>query len=306
MRNGKKFVEYVNKCLENDLFKAHELLGYAYQYGFGVAKDNAKAHEQYEIMLTRHGDYGYIQNTYYHLGCLYREEGEFEKALEFLHKARDRKYWAANAVLAEMYLEGQGTHEDYETGTGLLYEGLEGNNAECFVKFAELIFMGSLLGSEDTAFECLKKAVELEKDTCIAIRTYIKYAKKGLGSKTLQDLIENFTLAANVYELRPSAVGGEFLEFEDFYKKHFVRLCELPKKQPGIMREGVRATLYFYRTKQYCHFIDVETLEIYKLYFETVVGLPESDNLGAWYGVEIAGFEPVRAKALTTAEMMRF
>jgi TPR repeat protein len=109
-RSGEAFAQYQRAAVLGHV-RAHDSLGYAYTYGFGVAADLAKGRQEYEAAVAK-GDVYAIHD----LGNLYFEGRGVEKDLGhafalFSQAARVGHTYSLNA-LGEMYNAGEGVSQD--------------------------------------------------------------------------------------------------------------------------------------------------------------------------------------------------
>jgi TPR repeat protein len=111
-RDFAKAREWYEKAADKDDTYAMAYLGLLYANGSGVARDYAKAREWYEKAIDK-GD----ERAMAHLGWLYREgEGvvqDYAKARELFEKAADKGDRVAMASLGLLYRAGQGVAQDY-------------------------------------------------------------------------------------------------------------------------------------------------------------------------------------------------
>lgn len=283
--NATEFIKYVHKSIENNNSGGYLQLGYAYHHGFGVEKSFTKAKEAYEKVLATQPS---LKNTtIYRLGCLHYDfdEGNKQKALELLNEAYKNENYAAAAKLAQIYIDGYSVEKDKTYAYSLLLKGIEKDNVECLYTYADALFEDTLFvpSMQKEPYEYFKKAIELERDTSEALKRFTNCIYLGMNIETLQDLVDAISYIAEKYEERDMPFDSNFHKLEDFYKQKFIELSKLPSKIPNDdLRK--RLCLSFYKTYNSVCYIDITTLEIYRVHnYEGHSPIATyGDNFGTW------------------------
>ncbi len=82
-------------------------MGWFYNLGVGVAKDDAESRRWYR-QAARHGD----SKAMFSLGAMAFEHEEFEEALKWLQRAVEAQHTGAHSWLGKLYWRGAGAVED--------------------------------------------------------------------------------------------------------------------------------------------------------------------------------------------------
>lgn len=193
--------EYTNKSMESGFDMANFQHAWAYQNGFGVEKDTAKALEYFKEVLdevkkrSQKGD-PEAQNVF---GLMewngYAVEKDHVKAEEHYKKAADQDHPAAIENLAILY----SMQKKYEDAFKMYEKGKELNRYSCYRGLAEMYRSGRGIAKDTVkAFELYTSAAEnndvvsqyslgkfyyngilTEKDRLRAVQWYTKAAERG-------------------------------------------------------------------------------------------------------------------------------
>jgi len=87
---------------------AQDILGFLYEYGKGVSKNQAEATKWY----LQSAEQGYVE-AQFTLGVNYNGDREYAKAIKWYRKAAEQGHSRAQQNLGEMYLYGRGVKRNY-------------------------------------------------------------------------------------------------------------------------------------------------------------------------------------------------
>ena len=103
-----KALELWHQSAELDYTKAYCNIGYAYDNGSGVERDEKKAIHYYELAAMGGDD-----NSRHNLGCYDAEAGNIERALKHYMIAVGSGHNDSVKMIQRMYKEGHATKDDY-------------------------------------------------------------------------------------------------------------------------------------------------------------------------------------------------
>jgi TPR repeat protein len=137
---------------------AQNNLGWMYQDGLGVVKDEKQAFEWYKKAADQ--EYAAAQNN---LGWMYYNGvvGDKRQAFELFQKAANQEYAAAQTNLGTMYYKGEGVDKDVNTAFKWLQKAADQGDGGAQSNLGWMYYNGlGVVGDKSQAFEWYKKAAD--------------------------------------------------------------------------------------------------------------------------------------------------
>lgn len=289
----KDFYEYACEALNHNINDAHSLLGYAYQYGFGIYQDDKKAIEHYEKMISLSPNY---YAPYYRLGYMYlhnKDIQDYKKAYEYFMKCYNDGDPSGNYELYFMYKNGLYVEKNKVKSENFLTEGFNAGEVDCMVEVANRAINTFDIQKTKKGYDILAEAIKKERCDNVAINSYINHLLAQDGIQTLSDLKEHFENIYKIYENRQLAIHKNFQELQHLYVEHIKTICKLTPSESN-QEVSKRKAIYIYSGNRHHCFLGVHSLEVYELSKDKVSF--GTGKIGELYTITFDKFGPCSAQ----------